>query len=105
MDLYALTRGQVRDLVLREFGGHFGDGFQLRGRQASARYLGAQHVDALLALAVHALLQADRGETVRIDAALAEARYRLLEAGYLFQIGQILCRYAHVLFPPNRQPA
>src|SRR5215467_9681 len=49
------------------------DGAQLRWPQASAGDLDPQHVHAFLALTVATHLQADSGETVRIDLEVAEA--------------------------------
>ncbi len=82
-----LARGHMRHLVLRKILDQIGDHFQLHRRQAAAGNLDAQHVHALLALSVRALLQADRGEAVGIDIARIEAGNRLLEAVDLFQVG------------------
>ena len=98
VDLDVLARGQMRDAVLRIVRRDVADGAQLRGIQAAAGNLDAQHVDPLLALAVHALLQADRGEAVGIDVARVETGDCLLEAVDFFQIGQVAVVQAHDYF-------
>jgi hypothetical protein len=98
MDLDTLPRGHVRNLMLREFPGNIGQHFQLHSVQTTTRHLDAQHVHALLALAVHALLQPYRSKAVGVDTARVEGGDRLLEAVDLFQVGQITCVHAHFDF-------
>jgi hypothetical protein len=77
----------MRDTALRKIFRHIGNRIHLVGVQTPAGNLDAQHVHALLALAIHALLQPHRRETIRIDTALDESLDRLFETVYLFQIG------------------
>ncbi len=81
MQLDVLPRGDVRHLLRHVLVGDVGDGRQPGRIEAAAGQFDAHHVNTLLALTVHALLQAQGGEALGVELQVEVAGERLFVMG------------------------